>query len=217
MVLANRLKPERLDADRAAADLRVPDEEPRSEGLAADVGPAGRVDEEAEHVLLPAVQAGRPVEALGRGLKFDGELLHHGQQVGVVEPRVAGGVDRAELLALGEQLQGLVAPRQGFAEDPCRRIGRKPIDGLLGHARQAAKLAETPIVHLERLVLAGRQNQPVRADRPGAQSVFGGCQSSTVCCFCHWQCCESTDSDGKHSSGVRRKSSLDARVRLLMT
>ena len=86
---------------RAAADLRVPEEEPGGERLAADLGPAGRVDEEAEHVLLPAVQAGRPVEALGRGLEVVGELLDHGQQVGVVQPRVAGRVDRAELARPG--------------------------------------------------------------------------------------------------------------------
>ena len=85
----------------AAADFRVPQEEPRGERLAVDLSPAGRIDEEAEHVLLSAVQAGRPVEALGRRLEIGGDLLDHVQQVGVVQPRVAGRVDRAEVVRRG--------------------------------------------------------------------------------------------------------------------
>ena len=54
VVLADRLEPEGLDAERAPADLGVPDEEAGGEGLAVDLGPAGGVDEEAEHVLLAA-------------------------------------------------------------------------------------------------------------------------------------------------------------------
>ena len=75
VVLAHGLEPERLDADGAAADLAVPHEESRGEGLAADVRPAGRVDEEAEHVLLPSVQPGCAVEAFLRRLEIYGELL----------------------------------------------------------------------------------------------------------------------------------------------
>ena len=56
VVLAHRLEPEGRDADGALPDLAVPDEEARGERLAVDLGPAGRVDEEAEEVLLPAVE-----------------------------------------------------------------------------------------------------------------------------------------------------------------
>ena len=48
-----------------------------------------------------------------------------------------------------------------------------------------------------------------------AQSDVGDCQISWACSFWYWQCCESTDNDGKHSSGVRRNSSLDGHVRFI--
>ena len=173
VVRTDRLEPESLDADAAAADLGIPDEHAGGEGLAADLGPAGRVDEEAEHVLLASVQAGRPVEAFRRGLETNGEFLDHGQQIGVEKPGVAGGVDRAELAAEGEQLQGLRSLRKGFAEHAGRGVGRKAIDGVLGHARQSAKLAKRPIVHLEGPVVAGVEHQPVASDRPDVQGPRG--------------------------------------------
>ena len=216
VVRTDRLEPEGLDADAAAADLRIPDEHAGGEGLAADLGPAGRVDEEAEHVLLPAVQAGRPVEAFRRGLEADGEFLDHGQQVGVEKPRVAGGVDRAELAALGEQLQGLRVPAAGSRRTRGTAVsGREAIDGVLGHAGQAGKAGQTTNRSSSKA-----PSLPASSIRPSPATdrtfnVRGGCQISRVCCFCHWTCCESTPSDGKHSSGVRRKSSLDARVRFM--
>jgi len=39
--------------------------------------------------------------------------------------------------------------------------GREPIDRLLGNAGQPTKLAETPVVHLERPVVTGGQQQPL--------------------------------------------------------
>ena len=67
MVLADRLKPERLDAKGAFADLAVPDEESGSERLAIDFGPARRINQEHEHVLFASVEPG------AAGIVFDAE------------------------------------------------------------------------------------------------------------------------------------------------
>ena len=155
------------------ADLRIPEEEPGGERLAADVRPAGRVDEEAEHVLLPAVEARAAVEALRRRLEAIGTVEHDVQQFGVVQPSVAGAVDRPGLVADGEDLQGLVAPRQRLGEHAGGRVRREPVDGLLGDAGQPAKLAEAPVVHREDLVLAASEQQTVRSHRPGPQPRRG--------------------------------------------
>ena len=56
VVLTHGLEPERLHTDGAFADFRVPHEETRCERFAVDFSPAGRVDEEAAHVLLAAIQ-----------------------------------------------------------------------------------------------------------------------------------------------------------------
>ena len=125
VVLANRLIPKRLDAQRTAADFGIPDKESRRKRLAVDLGPARGVDEETEHVLFSTVQAGPAVEALWRRLKIRGEFLHHGQHIAVIQSGVAGRMDRAELLALGQQLQRLLASRQGFREDVGGSVGGK--------------------------------------------------------------------------------------------
>ena len=97
VVLANCLEPEGFDADAAGAHLRVPEEEPGSERLAVDFGPAGGIDEEAEHVLLATIEPRCPVETSRRRLEVAGNFVDHVQQLGVMQPGVAGGVDRAEL------------------------------------------------------------------------------------------------------------------------
>ena len=74
VILAHRLEPEGLDPDRALPDLAVPDEEAGGERLAADLRPAGRVDEKREQVLLPAVEARPAGRSLLGGLEVDGEL-----------------------------------------------------------------------------------------------------------------------------------------------
>ena len=57
--------------------------------LALDFCPAGRVDQEHEHVLLTAVQARCPVHPrLGR-LEVRRKFLHDGQQIQIMEPGVA--------------------------------------------------------------------------------------------------------------------------------
>ena len=92
VVLADCLKPEGLDAERAFADFAVPDEEAGREDLALDLGLAGRVNEEDQHVLLAGVEPGAAGfvlaaegSPLGR-LEVGGELRKHGENVGVVEP-----------------------------------------------------------------------------------------------------------------------------------
>jgi hypothetical protein len=74
VVLAHGLKPKRLNADGPLADLAVPDEESWGELLPADLRPAQRVDEKAEHVLLTAVESRRAVESLLRRLEVRCEL-----------------------------------------------------------------------------------------------------------------------------------------------
>ena len=70
--------------------------------------------------------------------------------------------------------RGLLPRGKRLGEHAGRRVGRKPVDGLLGHARQPAKLAEAPVVHRERLVVAGVEHQASRSVLTGlAQSVCG--------------------------------------------
>src|SRR5262249_17075445 len=103
------LEPKDLDADRPLADLAVPEGEARGKRLAADLGPPGGVDEEAEHVLLPAVEPGASAGSLLRRLEVRGEFAKHGYEVGVVEPGVAHPVDGAYEPVLGEKLEGFRA------------------------------------------------------------------------------------------------------------
>ena len=92
-------------------DLGVPDVEARGERLAVDLGPAGRVDEEAEQVLLPAVEPGPPPRrryASCGGRKSIANSRSMVSEVRVVEPRVGMPVDGADQVVLGEELERLV-------------------------------------------------------------------------------------------------------------
>ena len=68
---------------------------------------------------------------------------------------------------------------------------------------------------VERPVVAGVEHQAVACDRSDAQASVGAARFPGLPASATGQCCESTPSDGKHSSGVRRKSSWDARVRFM--
>ena len=164
----NRLEPEGLDADGAGADFGVPDKESRRKRLAIDLDPTRGVDQETEDVLFASVEPRRAVEARGRRLEIAGELLNQRQHVGVVEPRVAGGVERPQLVTLRVELQRLGAAWQGIGKDAGRRVGGQPIDRLLGNSRQAAELAETPVVGNVQAVVAGREHQPVASSGPAS-------------------------------------------------
>ena len=137
----DRLEPEGRDADRALADLGVPDEEAGGERLAVDLGPAGGVDEEAEQVLLPAVEPARPRRPAAslRRLEVGRELAEHRHEVRVVEPRVVRAVDRADEVVLGEELERLVARGEGLLEHAAGRLRREPVHGLLRLTRRSRR------------------------------------------------------------------------------
>ena len=95
MILTHGLEPKRLYADGAFADFRVPHKETRCKRLAVDLCPPGRIDEEAEHVMLPAIQAGSAfgvatgIAGCLRPYEVRGEHADHREQVRVVQPGVA--------------------------------------------------------------------------------------------------------------------------------
>src|SRR5262249_33490664 len=122
VVLAHGLKPEGRDADRALPHLRVPDEEPGGEGLATDLAPAGRVHEEAEHVLLAGVEPCPAVYANRRRLEIDRELLEHRDHLGVVEPGVARAVEASKPPLFGEELNWLCGSRNRLAKNAGRGV-----------------------------------------------------------------------------------------------
>src|SRR5262249_52879861 len=106
--------------------------------------------EEAEHVLLAGVDSRRSIHPLLRRLKIDSEVLQNCDQIGVVNARVTGSVNRAQRLPLGVELKRFIAAaRKGFAEDASCRVWRQVIDRVLVDAGKPAELAETPVVHLE--------------------------------------------------------------------
>jgi hypothetical protein len=131
VILADSLEPECLHAHRAAADLRIPQKEPRRKRFAADLRPAERIDQETEHVLFPAVQPGSTlfVGAAGllRWLKIRRELANHRQQIDVVQPSVTCAVDRSYERIRGVELQRLRARCQCLVEDAGRRVGRQAV------------------------------------------------------------------------------------------
>src|SRR5262245_39455143 len=92
VVLANCLEPKSLDAERAASHFRIPDEHARRKGLAFDLRPAERVDQEAEHVLLATIQPGLAAYSGLRRLEVGGKVEKHGEQLVVPQPRVADAV-----------------------------------------------------------------------------------------------------------------------------
>ena len=59
VVLADGLKPKRLDADRTLADFRIPDKEAGREGLAFNLCPAVRINQKAEQILLSSIESDR--------------------------------------------------------------------------------------------------------------------------------------------------------------
>jgi len=182
VILADRLKPECLRADRPLADLRVPDEETRSEGLALDLGPSGRVDQEAEHVLLAAIQTRR---RRGLGIRNERdvvvgdlrlvsadvgrlwrhevrrELANHREQVGVVQPGVARPVNRPHGLTCGEGLQRLRALGQRLTEHTADRVRRELVERVLADVGQLAQLRKAPVGQTEGTVLAHGQREPM--------------------------------------------------------
>ena len=111
--------------------MTFPEEEAGRESLAADVGPALRVDQEHEHVLLARVQAGAARAALGWRLELWRALQHDVQQLGIEQPGIAGPVNGTGAVFLGVDLQRLVAPRQSLGEHAGGRVRRQPVDGLL--------------------------------------------------------------------------------------
>jgi hypothetical protein len=136
VVLADRLEPKRLHAQRPLADLTVPEKEAGRERLAFDLGPPGRVDQEAEHVLLTGVQASAASRCLLGRLEIDGELLQECDQIGVKQARIARAVQRPQTVTLREELDRLVAARQRLDKDPLCSLRREPIDGLLADPRE---------------------------------------------------------------------------------
>jgi len=133
----------------------------RGEGLAADLRPAGRVDEKGEHVLLSEVEARPAGRSLLGELEIDGELHEHRHEVGVEKPRVAVPVDRPHLPPRREELNRLVPSGHRLPEDLARRLRREAIDRVLGNARKPAELREAPVIEFERPVVAKRQHEAV--------------------------------------------------------
>src|SRR5262249_41923049 len=123
MILANLLEPERRDADRRLADLRVPDEEAGRKCLAVNLRPACRIDEEAEEILLPGVEAGGAVESLRRRLEVHRELAEHRDEIDAPEARVGDAVDGANRILRREDLEGLAATRQRLSQGSAGGVG----------------------------------------------------------------------------------------------
>ena len=156
-----------------------------------------------------------PLKPFGRRLEVGGELLDHVQQVGVVQPRVAGGVDRAELAAQGEQAAGASGPAAAFRANTraaVSGVSRLTVSLATPESRQSwPKLqsfiwnaSSSPASSISRSVLTGL-----------VQSVRGGCQISSGLLLLPLEVLRETSSDGKVSSGVRRNSSCEARVRFI--
>lgn len=146
VILTHRLEPERLDTDRAPSDLGVPQEEPRCEGLVLDLGPAGRVDQKAEHVLLSAVEPGPLSYPALRRLEVRREFSHDGEKIEVVEAGVVDPVDGPYRRVTSEHLERLFAARERLVKCLGGCLGAQPIERVLGDSRQAARLAKAPIV-----------------------------------------------------------------------
>jgi hypothetical protein len=159
VVLADFLKPERRDADRALADLAIPREEAGGERLAIDLGLAGGIDEKAGHVLPPSIEAGRAVHARLRRLEIGGELADHVDQIEIPESRVGDSMNRTDRRAGGQKLYRLLAARHRFAEHTCCRLGSETAHGVLVDAGQVTQLIEAPIVQFERAVAAGGEDE----------------------------------------------------------
>ena len=115
--------------------------------------PAG-IDQEAEHVLLATIQSRAAGDGFLRWTEVRREFVDQVQQVGIVEPGVAGRMNRTNLSITQQQLQRLVAHRKRLVKEPLRRIRAEPIDGLLGDVGQTTELAKAPVVHQERSIAA---------------------------------------------------------------
>ncbi|MCE9628383.1 MAG: hypothetical protein K8Q91_00010 [Candidatus Vogelbacteria bacterium] len=89
VVLAHRLKPETLDTNCPTSNFRIPDKEAGGIRLVADLHPTSRVNEETEHVLLPAIQPGSPASGHLRWHEAFGPFRDCIQHVGIEEPGAA--------------------------------------------------------------------------------------------------------------------------------
>ena len=159
-----------------------------------------------------------PLKPLRRRLEVDGELLDHGQQVGVVQPGVAGGVDRAELAAQGEQLQGLLALRQASRANTraaVSGVSRLTVSLATPESRQSWPKLQSFIC--EGPVVAGVEHQPLAGDRPDAERPRRLPDFQRTAPSATGSAAEAPPATESISSGVRRKSSCEARVRLVMT
>src|SRR5262249_29157343 len=117
------------------------------------------IDEETEQILLPTIEACGSIHTGLRRLKVGGELLEHGQEIVVPEPRVIDAVNRANGVVGREDLPGLVATREGFLENATGRLGTEAIERVFGNSRQPAKLAKRPIIGNQIRIVSNRQVQ----------------------------------------------------------
>ena len=67
-------------------------------------------------------------------------LTDHAQQLDIVEPRVAGAVDRTDHLGRSIDLQRLVAARQRLIEHQGGGLRREPVDRIPVDARHRTQL-----------------------------------------------------------------------------
>lgn len=142
VVLADTLEPECLNADRPLANFAIPDEEAWCELLVANLGPAGRVNQEAEQILLSAVESGGSTHAGGRRLELGGRVGDHFQQVRIPQPAVGHAMQGADDRPIRQQLQRLVATWQRLAEGLSGRLGRKPVHRVAADATERTELGE---------------------------------------------------------------------------
>src|SRR5437773_999381 len=77
--------------------------------MTIDLGPAGWIDQKAEHVLLPAVKPSAAVRGFLGRLEVSRTVADQVQKVQIPQPRVADAVDRADRALSRKELKGLVA------------------------------------------------------------------------------------------------------------
>lgn len=171
VILADRLKPETLDADRPAPHLGIPKKESWGEGFVTNLYPTRGIDQEAEHVLLAAVQASPAVFGhLGRG-KAGGLVPDGIEQVRVVEPPVAYAVNRAQGLVPREGLNRPAGSRQRFRQYLACRVCGQPVDRILRDFRHPAELGKTPVRQVVRPVAV--QSEPQLTVFRGEPELLG--------------------------------------------
>lgn len=146
VVLADGLKPKRLDSYGALANLRIPQEEAGSEGLPVDLGPPQWVDQEDEHILFPTVEAaGTSIGILG-GLEFHRKRIYQSQEVRIEEAGVGSPVDRPQTVTFGEKLERFAPRRKGIQQDIHGGGGADLVDRVPRYTSDLAHLTKTPRV-----------------------------------------------------------------------